>query len=153
MLVQPSVCNKDPFLGDALIADRLRQLGKSMSNLLSVSDQKKLQRKIENDKNYKQYLPKSTVLLDLSTEKHWKENDPKRCQMFRVRSIDYRQYPVLFRVENMSGKKVKGMYIQNCYMYCTFTPYIQHAKKPLPFLQCKITGSSHVHLTVLFTIK
>ena len=38
LLVQPSVCNKDPFLGDALIADRLRQLGKSMSNLLSVSD-------------------------------------------------------------------------------------------------------------------
>ena len=51
-----------------MISDRLRQLKRITTHQLSLKDQEKLRRKIKKDPKYKKYLPKQTVLLDLTTE-------------------------------------------------------------------------------------
>ena len=66
--LQPAVCNENLELGDLLIHDRLKVLGKKSAHLLTVEEQEKL--KIDSEKNpaLKDYMINKTVLLDLPTD-------------------------------------------------------------------------------------
>ena len=47
--MKPSTCNRDLALGDQLISDRLKELGKKSSHMLTIEEQRKLKKDTEKD--------------------------------------------------------------------------------------------------------
>ena len=98
-------------VGDQMISDRLKQLGKKSTHILSVEEQRKLKNDTEKNPNFKDYLPEKPVLLDLpltQPRQFEKETSGKRGQVFLVHSLDFRQIPIMFRLKDMNGKRIKG---------------------------------------------
>ena len=107
--LQPAICDQDLELGDTLISDALKKVGKRTSNLLNQDEQKKLKNEIEKDPSFSDYMPGKSVMLDMPSDRAFeKETSPKRARIFYVRAIDYRQKPVMFYLNTLDGKKVKG---------------------------------------------
>ena len=55
--LQPATCNQELELGDQLISDRLKQLGKRSTYLMTIEQQRKLKRDTEKNPSFKDYLP------------------------------------------------------------------------------------------------
>ena len=109
--LQPAICNQDLELGDQMIHDRLKDLGKSSTHLLTIEQQRNLKRKTETDSQFRDYLPGKTVLLDLpmiGPREFKKETFAKRAQIFLVHSLDFRQVPIMFKLTDINGKRIKG---------------------------------------------
>ena len=88
--LQPYVCNENLELGDILISDRLKQLGKKSTHLFSIEEQGKLKKDAEKDPKYKQFLPDKPVLLNLpllGPKEFEKETTAKRGQVFLIHSL------------------------------------------------------------------
>ena len=109
--LQPAICNDDLVLGDLLISDRLKQLGKKSSHLLTIEEQKKLKNDTEKTPKFQQFLPEKPVLLNLpllGPREFEKETSAKRGQVFLIHSLDYRQVPIMFKLQTLNGKRIKG---------------------------------------------
>ena len=109
--LQPAKCNEDLALGDLLITDRLKKLGKKSSHLLTIEEQRKFKNDIEKDPKFKQYLPEKAVLLNiplLGPKEFEKGTSAKRGQVFLIHSLDFRQKPVMFKLKTLNGNRIKG---------------------------------------------
>ena len=109
--LQPAKCNEDLALGDLLITDRLKKLGKKSSHLLTIEEQRKFKNDIEKDPKFKEYLPEKAVLLNLplsGPKEFKKETSPKHGQAFLIHSLDFRQKPVMFKLKTLNGNRIKG---------------------------------------------
>ena len=114
--LQPVTCNQDLRLGDQLISDRLKQLGKRSTYLMTIEQQRKLKRDTEKNPSFKDYFPGKTVLLDLpmtGPKEFKKETSVKRGQIFLIQSLDFRQVPIMFKLKDINGKRIKGNCLTN----------------------------------------
>ena len=93
------------------LSDRLKKLGKRSTHLMTVEEQRKLKNATEKKSNFKDYLPEKPVLLDLpllGPRQFEKETSAKRGQVFLINSLDFRQVPIMFRLKDLNGKRIKG---------------------------------------------
>ena len=60
-----------------MIFDRMKQLGKSTSHLLTLDEQKKLKQDFKKNPKFKDFQKNMPVLLDLPKENFQKETNPK----------------------------------------------------------------------------
>ena len=78
---------------------------------MTVEEQRKLKNATEKKSNFKDYLPEKPVLLDLpllGPRQFEKETSAKRGQVFLINSLDFRQVPIMFRLKDLNGKRIKG---------------------------------------------
>ena len=109
--LQPAKDNENLALGDLLISDRLKKLGKKSSHLLTIEEQRKLKIDVEKDPKFKEYLPGKAVLLNLplaGPKEFKKETSPKHGLAFFIHSLDFRQRPVMFKLKTLDGNRIKG---------------------------------------------
>ena len=109
--LQPSVCNQNLTLGNQLISDRLKQLGKKSVHRLTIEEQKKLKNDIGKNPSFKLFLAGKPVLLDIprhGPREFEKETLAKRAQVFLIHSLDFRQVPVMFKLKDIDGNRIKG---------------------------------------------
>ena len=109
--LKPATCNQDLALGDQLISDRLKELGKKSSHMLTIEEQRKLKEDTEKDPNFKHFLPGKPVLLNIprhGPKEFEKETSAKRGQIFLIHSLDFRQVPVMFKLKAIDGSRIRG---------------------------------------------
>lgn len=78
---------------------------------MTIGEQRKLKNATEKKSNFKDYLPEKPVLLDLpllGPRQFEKETSAKRGQVFLINSLDFRQVPIMFRLKDLNGKRIKG---------------------------------------------
>ena len=70
--------------------ENLKRLKRSTSHLLTLKEQKQLEKKGKNNPIYKDFMVGKTVLYNLPRKGFHKETEPKRAETVLIDSIDYR---------------------------------------------------------------